>query len=268
MGCSASSSQSQIHPKRGGLGDSTSHRVRVTGLSNDGQLLMDNSLREQSRLDISVAAAHVPSVNRLSPRGPNPRLRKKAEGNEEDPAYMEQLNQALIQSLMEHELNEGEERMIKEVLKISEFEHKKNEFDFKEIKKGKVLSKAQKDTLTELVSPPPQLIIEEGALPHSQERSPRQARLRPGPQEQPPQHQRQHKQPVVRTASRREAPPAGPHPRGARAPSHPTTLQLESIDPRASKRWWAPGEARGLSESSVRSLPAADEGQGDKCAAQ
>ena len=34
---------------------------------------------------------------------------------------MEQLNQALIASLIEQELNEGEERMIKEVLKISEF---------------------------------------------------------------------------------------------------------------------------------------------------
>ncbi len=54
---------------------------------------------------------------------------------------MEQLNQALIASLIEHELNEGEERMIKEVLKISEFEQKKNEFDFQEIKKGRVLTK-------------------------------------------------------------------------------------------------------------------------------
>ena len=42
-------------------------------------------------------------------------------GHEQDPEYMEQLNQALIQSLIEQEMNEGEERMIKEVLKISEF---------------------------------------------------------------------------------------------------------------------------------------------------
>ena len=43
--------------------------------------------------------------------------------NSEDEDYQDLLNEAIIQSLFEQDQNEEEEKMLREVMKISVFEH-------------------------------------------------------------------------------------------------------------------------------------------------
>ncbi len=40
---------------------------------------MNNSVRDESRLDVSLPVGHVPSVNRLSPSGPGAASRLRSE---------------------------------------------------------------------------------------------------------------------------------------------------------------------------------------------